>query len=167
MQLIDRMNISGKVAVWGIGYLGYTTLLRCHQHGLFTHIYALDGEHLEDLRLGHYPDREIRIAWSEIGSVPPVSLHRMVFAEALEELFEDELPVHLIALPNHPARDSSPQWIENGKGLIFVRLPSLTWKIMQDPRHVLPAIQRITKDGSLPCTARWSSPLFQTVPTRR
>jgi hypothetical protein len=113
MRLIDRLNLSGKVAVWGIGYLGYTTLLRCHHYGLTTHIWAMDGEHLDDLRLEKYPDRQLQFAWSEIGSVPPASRHRMVFAESPEALFKSELPVHLIALPNHPANEKSGRVLWN------------------------------------------------------
>ena len=118
MNLLDRFNLSGKVAVWGIGYLGYTTLLRCHHHGMSTHIWTMDGEHLEDLQQGNYPGKNIQIAWSDIGSVPQVSPHRMIFAHSAEELFKEELPVHWIALPNHPAKENSGRlfWHEIAAG---------------------------------------------------
>ena len=118
MPLLERFNLLGKVAVWGIGYLGYTTLLRCHHHGLTTHIWTVDGEHLEDLKRGNYPCKNLQIAWSSIGSVPQASRQRMVFAHSAEELLNEDLPVHLIALPNHPASENSGRlfWHEIAEG---------------------------------------------------
>ena len=118
MLLLERFNLFGKVAVWGIGYLGYTTLLRCHHHGLTTHIWTVDGQHLEDLQQGNYPSKNLQIAWSGIGSVPQASRQRMVFAHSAAELLFQDLPVHLIALPNHPAAENSGRlfWHEIAEG---------------------------------------------------
>ncbi|MBI9086959.1 MAG: hypothetical protein JEZ11_25415 [Desulfobacterales bacterium] len=103
MSLIERLNTAGEIAVWGIGYLGYTTLLRCHRFGLATHVWAPEEQHLEALRQGLYPGRELQIAWSEVGSVPPAALEQITFADSPERLLAKNLPVHVIALPNHGA----------------------------------------------------------------
>lgn len=107
MSLIERLNTAGEIAVWGVGYLGYTTLLRCHRFGLATHVWAPEAQHLQAMSQGLYPGRELQIAWSEVGSVPPASLEQVSFAQTPEALLAKNLPVHVVALPNHGARSDT------------------------------------------------------------
>ncbi|MFH1985872.1 MAG: UDP-glucose/GDP-mannose dehydrogenase family protein [Pseudomonadota bacterium] len=104
MTMISQLNTCGQVAVWGIGYLGYTTLLRCHRFGLKTHVWAPEGDHLALLRQGLYPPREIQMAWSEIGSVPALDLRQAVICDSPEEVLKKEISVHIVALPNTTAK---------------------------------------------------------------
>ena len=104
MTMISQLETCGRVAVWGIGYLGYTTLLRCHRFGLKTHVWAPEHEHLQFLRQGAYPPREIQTAWSEIGSVPAVDLRQVLVCDTPEEILDNDIPVHIVALPNTTAK---------------------------------------------------------------
>lgn len=103
MSLMERLNRCGAVAVWGIGYLGYTTLLRCHRFGLATHVWAPEASHLKNLCRGTYPGAEFQTAWSEIGSVPPVAREQITVTDTPRDLLAEHLPVHVVALPNRGA----------------------------------------------------------------
>jgi len=111
MLAIEKLNNIGRIAVWGIGYLGYTTMARCQRFGLLTDVWAPEQRHLMGLEQGHYPGRELQIAWSDFGTVPGLSLQATSMADSPESLLSRDIPVHVLALPNHADPQNRDQGI--------------------------------------------------------
>lgn len=123
-MLNDILVKTGKVAVWGIGYLGYTTLLRLQRAGIATRVWAYEAHNMEELRAGTYPGKELQFAWSEMGIVPPLMLDAIEFAKTPEELFSPDVALHLIALPNRINQPGQVEKVWDGIAGFFKRAAS-------------------------------------------
>lgn len=87
-----------KISVWGIGYLGYTTILKLQENGFFSTIYDFDETRLNDLGNGTYPNKEQLNGWSKNGKIPSLNLKKIELAKDSSLLFKNK--VHLISFPS-------------------------------------------------------------------
>lgn len=86
-----------KVSVWGIGYLGYTTILRLQSKGFFANIYDFQSKRLEDLKDEVYPYKLQKESWSKNGEIPLIDISKVNIDENLNFMFDS--PVHIISFP--------------------------------------------------------------------
>jgi len=91
-----RLLARKRVSVWGVGYLGYTMLLRLRSAGFSVDVYDYSRERLEALRNGDYPSAEQMVSWA-ITEVPAFDLSNTVVAEEPGGLFRNN--VHIISFP--------------------------------------------------------------------
>ncbi len=92
-RLISTRNIS----VWGIGYLGYTWILRLQSKGFQADVYDFSSQRLEALMSGEYPTRKQKETWSSKGKMPSLELSKIKVAGELKEMFRNNL--HIICFP--------------------------------------------------------------------
>ncbi len=92
-QLLSKRCVS----VWGMGYLGYTILLRLQSKGFLSDIYDFDAGRLDGLKNGFYPAKEHMETWSEKGEVPTIDLSKISVPEDTESMFQNS--VHIISFP--------------------------------------------------------------------
>jgi len=92
-----------KVSIWGIGYLGYTTILKLQEHGFCATIYDFTESRLSELKNHEYPNKEQFNSWSKSGEVPEVNLDKVDIASDKNSLFENK--IHIISFPNTENND--------------------------------------------------------------
>ncbi len=92
-QLLSKRCIS----VWGMGYLGYTILLRLQSKGFLSNIYDFDTGRLDGLIKGVYPAKEHMETWSEKGEVPAINLSKISVPNDMAAMFQNS--VHIISFP--------------------------------------------------------------------
>jgi len=95
--LQEQLARSHKVAVWGLGYLGYTEILRLQSCGFVPLVWDYQPERLRDLLAGKYPAQAHMTAWSIGGQMPSPDMNRLVSADSPEALFET--PIQLFCVP--------------------------------------------------------------------
>jgi nucleotide sugar dehydrogenase len=86
------------VSVWGLGYLGYTTILRLQNSGFNVVAYDLNQEHLDLFASSKYPTKEQIAVWSQMGYLPKLDYDKVKIAKDPRELFESSY-LHIIAIP--------------------------------------------------------------------
>lgn len=92
-----------KVAVWGLGYLGYTMILKLQSGGFTIRTYDFDLPRLKMIVQNQYPAQEQYLAWSSTGNIPPIDMQRIQITANESEMFSDDVQVHIICFPaSHP-----------------------------------------------------------------
>lgn len=86
-----------KISVWGIGYLGYTTVLRLQDSGFNATVYDFNDERLNSLLNEKYPNKEQLNSWSKNGKIPSINLEKVSIVKDCTLLFEND--VHIISFP--------------------------------------------------------------------
>jgi UDP-N-acetyl-D-mannosaminuronate dehydrogenase len=86
------------VSVWGIGYLGYTTISQLQEYGFKATIFDFTPDRLDKLSKGFYPKKEQFNSWSRNGNLPLLDLDKIVIADEYSLLFDNK--VHFISFPN-------------------------------------------------------------------
>ncbi len=104
-KLSQALFETKTVSVWGIGYLGYTSILRLQSKGFFVNCSTLDKHILDDLLVGRYPYEYMKQSWTLNNDMPKINLSKVDFAGNIEKMFES--PVHVIAVPAY-ADSSGP-----------------------------------------------------------
>lgn len=89
------------VSVWGLGYLGYTTILKLQNSGFNVVAYDLTKEQLNQFKSGNYPTQSQINSWSRLGYVPKLDYSRVKVAKNFKELFKSSY-LHIIAIPESP-----------------------------------------------------------------
>lgn len=86
-----------KVSVWGVGYLGYTEILRLQFSGIKARVidFTNTGFNKHDLHSG-YPTKEQLYCWSENIGVPKLDLEKIEMADA-KSIFDSK--IHILAFP--------------------------------------------------------------------
>ena len=99
MDIFKKRLLHGKkVSVWGIGYLGYTSILKLQDYGFYTTLYDFNIERLKALSKGFYPNKDQLNSWSKSGKIPSLNLEKIEIADNEELLFDNKL--HIISFPN-------------------------------------------------------------------
>lgn len=85
------------VSLWGIGYLGYTKLLRLQSKGFKANVYDLTGvDFWSKIKKGKYPDAEQVYSWSENCDVPKLDISKLNHCP-VSKMFEAK--VHILSFP--------------------------------------------------------------------
>lgn len=87
-----------KVSIWGVGYLGYTSLLKIQDFGVESSLYDFNEDRLDGLKNGTYPENEQIDSWSKSGKVPRVNLEYVSICKDTDKMFENS--VHIVSFPN-------------------------------------------------------------------
>ncbi|NOX16287.1 MAG: hypothetical protein GXP61_09770, partial [Epsilonproteobacteria bacterium] len=90
---------SKKISIWGIGYLGYTTVLRLQKNGFYAMVYDFNESRLDDLVKNDYPNKEQLNGWSKNGKVPILNFDKLEIVKDNSRLFDNH--IHIISFPNH------------------------------------------------------------------
>jgi len=93
----NRLISTRKISVWGIGYLGYTWILRLQSKGFLADVYDFSSQRLEALMSGEYPTKKQKETWSSKGKMPSLELSKIKVANELKEMFRNNL--HIICFP--------------------------------------------------------------------
>ncbi|MBF0343321.1 MAG: hypothetical protein HQL06_03735 [Nitrospirae bacterium] len=85
------------VSVWGIGYLGYTKIIKLQSKGFKANVYDLTGTGFKEKSAHNdYPNQEQIYDWSERGDVPAIDFTKVFLVEP-EFMFNSN--VHILAFP--------------------------------------------------------------------
>ncbi len=99
------LNSLGKfttVTVWGLGYLGYTSILKLQANGFSVMASDFDKEHLEQFKKGVYPTQSQIASWSRTNYIPKINWASITVTTDYASLFRSS-QVHIIAMPeSHP-----------------------------------------------------------------
>ena len=102
-----RLLSTRRVSVWGIGYLGYTSLLRLQSRGFSADVFDFDHERIKALSKGRYPTQWHKESWSFRGSTLSLDLSKVTPVTKIEEMFHNCL--HIISFPGvENYEDKSP-----------------------------------------------------------
>jgi UDP-N-acetyl-D-mannosaminuronate dehydrogenase len=96
-EFIKRIHGNRRISVWGIGYLGYTWLLRLQSKGFVSDIYDASSDRIEALMSGAYPTKLQKDAWSSRGEMQSLDLSKITADDSLDHMFENN--VHIISFP--------------------------------------------------------------------
>ena len=111
MQNFKKELLKNKlVAVWGIGYLGYTTILRLNKRGFKALVFDFAKERLEGLKDGSYPQNIQKQSWSKEGKIPSLDMELVEICDNYKTLFKAN--VHIIAFPFNYFSDASKKLIK-------------------------------------------------------
>lgn len=97
-SFMQRLLNTKKVSVWGIGYLGYSSLLKLQDYGVKASVYDFSTERLNDLLNKKYPNNEQFNSWSKNGKVPSIDLDYISVCKDIDCMFDNV--VHIISFPN-------------------------------------------------------------------
>lgn len=133
-RLFERKAIS----VWGIGYLGYTTILRLQSKGFFVICSTIDKTIEKDIHKDTYPYEHMKQAWSLNNDIPRINLSKTAFASDEASMFESA--VHIIAIP---------AFVESGKPEMYEKLVHIFAKNIDKLKGVLIVFQSAEKAGTV------------------
>jgi UDP-N-acetyl-D-mannosaminuronate dehydrogenase len=92
-----RLLSTRRVSVWGIGFLGYTTLLRLQSKGFSADAYDFDHERVQALLSGTYPTQRHKESWSFNGSILALDMSKVTVLSRIDGMFHNCL--HIISFP--------------------------------------------------------------------
>lgn len=93
----EKVLRTKEISVWGIGYLGYTKILKLQSKGFCVNVFDVTNSGFEEKRRDdNYPDKLMAYRWSESGNVPPLDYSNMRLVTA-DEMFTS--PIHIFAFP--------------------------------------------------------------------
>jgi len=92
-----------KVSVWGLGYLGYTTLITLQKFGFDAVIYDFNEIRLKEISSGLYPSSAQFNSWTLHGEIPRIDLAHVEVSNDLESVFENK--IHIISFPDDEGAD--------------------------------------------------------------
>lgn len=103
----ENLFSTKTVSVWGIGYLGYTTILRLQSKGFFVNCFTFDKDVQKDIEEDKYPYEYMKQTWSLNNDVPKIDLAKTFFCNDYKKMFN--VNVHIIALPAFRGESNQPE----------------------------------------------------------
>ncbi len=94
-QLLKKKN---KIAVWGVGYIGLSSMVYFAKKGVICKGYDIDLDKVNKINKGHLPIPELK-DWFDINIKNLVKKNNLSATSKIEEVLENEFKVHLIAIP--------------------------------------------------------------------
>lgn len=102
-NIVQKMLEKKIVSVWGVGYLGYTTILKLQNSGFRVTCFGINSAQLEKFRNHCACTREQEVCWSNRGYVPRIDASKVTVSMNPHNLFE-QASIHFIAIPE-PSKD--------------------------------------------------------------
>jgi len=140
MDLREELLKTRKVAVWGMGYLGYTFLLRLQAYGFTARVVDLNGDNIRRLNSNEYPTKSQIKSWSRSKNIPSLNKDLLEPIEKPGWMFDSHCRVHCICVPPNYRKD------EYNKNLHF--LASIFREQLGDEK-ILVVFQSVSGPGSL------------------
>lgn len=97
-MLLENILKTKSVSVWGLGYLGYTTMLKLQNSGFNVLAYDLNSEQLRLFATGKYPDSEQKAVWSRTGYLPSLNYDKIKIISDIKGMFRNSY-LHIITIP--------------------------------------------------------------------
>jgi len=98
MEDFKYLLLSTKcVSIWGIGYLGYTMLLRLQSKGFRSNVHDFNKYRLDSLTIGKYPSKLHKDSWTSKGYIPLLDLSKISIEYEMDNMFQNK--VHIISYP--------------------------------------------------------------------
>jgi len=88
-----------KVAVIGMGYLGYSCLIKLIRSGILCDVTDPKKERLELFNKGVYPDKEKFFFWQHISELKQICEDALFRTVSLEEAVDNSISVYIISVP--------------------------------------------------------------------
>lgn len=137
------------VSVWGLGYLGYTTILKLQNSGFNVLVYDLNDNQLKRFMSGKYPDKERLAYWSHLGYLPKVDFNKIKVAKGPKELFKSSY-LHMIAIPDREMLEQLTNiFAQNLKSSRIS--PLIVFESAFIPGHIESDFVRCLKENGLLC----------------
>jgi len=99
MNLREHILGEKKVALWGIGYLGFTMLMRLQSYGFKADVVDLNSENTRLFLNREYPSKSQVASWSTRGTIPKLDENKIEVFESPKWIFNDCARIHFICLP--------------------------------------------------------------------
>ena len=99
-MLLKNILRTKTVSLWGLGYLGYTTMLKLQNSGFNIIGHDVNSDQLKQFLKGGYPDKGQKAAWSRTGYVPKLDNAKIRISKNAKDLFESS-QVHIITTPRY------------------------------------------------------------------
>jgi nucleotide sugar dehydrogenase len=140
-MLFENILKNKNASVWGLGYLGYTTMLKLQDGGFNVVAHDLNSAQLELFSSGKYPTAQQRAVWSISGYLPKLDYARIKVAPNLRGMFKDSY-LHIIAIPENP-KNMTADNVASRTAKIFARhlktskiAPLVVFKSAFVPGHI-------------------------------
>ncbi|MFA5339112.1 MAG: UDP binding domain-containing protein [Candidatus Omnitrophota bacterium] len=118
-MIFENIMKNKTVSVWGLGYLGYTTIFKLQTSGFKVKVYDLNAGQLKAFTGGRYPDNNQKATWSLNGFLPKLDYPAIQVAKSAEEMFKDSC-LHIIAMPES-RKNTGKDTIASRMAVIFAR----------------------------------------------
>ncbi len=92
-----RLLVKRRVSVWGLGYLGYTKLLRLQSRGFFSDIFTFEEQRLASFKKGEYPTKVQKASWTSEGHLPALDYSKICIVNKTDDMFNNN--VHILSFP--------------------------------------------------------------------
>jgi len=101
----ENLLRSKTVSVWGIGYLGYTKVIRLQSKGFKVNVFDYTNAEIEKkLKKNEYPGKQQIYAWTENGHIPSIDLSKLNISK-IDSMFKSN--VHILAFPTEDREGNS------------------------------------------------------------
>ncbi len=97
MSFTNHLLSKRRVSVWGVGYLGYTTLLWLQSKGFMADVFIFEPDLIKPFQIGNYPLQVQSETWSSKGDIPTLDLDKISVAGDIKTMFQNY--VHIISSP--------------------------------------------------------------------
>jgi UDP-N-acetyl-D-mannosaminuronate dehydrogenase len=97
-MILKNILKTKTVSVWGLGYLGYTTMLKLQNSGFNILAYDINANQLKQFLSGKYPIKNQIAAWSRMGYLPKLDYAKIKAVNDPKKLFSSSY-LHMIAFP--------------------------------------------------------------------
>ncbi|MBN1353828.1 MAG: hypothetical protein JW994_04090 [Candidatus Omnitrophica bacterium] len=109
---------SKTASVWGLGYLGYTTMLKLQNSGFNIIAYDTNKHQLRQFLNGQHPNKGQIAIWSQMNYLPKLDQRKIKTVTSPKELFKAS-HLHIIAIPRFRHRTSKDEDITKKLSVIF------------------------------------------------
>jgi len=100
MKIHDQLQKNKTIAIWGDGYLAYTTMLTLQSLGLKFLVRPMQGKQSDPPQ--QYPNQGQKIAWSRTGNLPVLNPLSIEFQKDDRLLLSSLSPsIHFVCCPSH------------------------------------------------------------------
>ncbi len=97
-QFKEKLLRHKIISVWGVGYLGYTEIIKLQSRGFKANVFDFTNAGFsEKIKKNGYPDKEQIYSWSERGNVDEVDISRINISEGVKSMFTSN--IHILAFP--------------------------------------------------------------------
>lgn len=99
MSNYSRIMKHKEIAVWGMGYLAYTFMLKLQEKGFSIRLFDLSEQSLSEYNKGRYPSKTQIDTWSKTSQIPQLDFSSIKVVSDAKEMFFNDALIHIICTP--------------------------------------------------------------------